>query len=30
MAYTLHSKWLRSTEWLAGQLGKPGIAIVDG
>jgi len=30
MADTLHSKWLRSTEWLAGQLGKPGIAIVDG
>jgi thiosulfate/3-mercaptopyruvate sulfurtransferase len=30
MADTLHSKWLRSTEWLTGQLGKPGIAIVDG
>jgi thiosulfate/3-mercaptopyruvate sulfurtransferase len=24
------SKWLKSTEWLAGQLGKPGIVIVDG
>ena len=24
------SKWLKSTEWLSGQLGKPGVAIVDG
>ena len=24
------SKWLKTTEWLEGQLGKPGIAIVDG
>ncbi|HEX3710106.1 MAG TPA: 3-mercaptopyruvate sulfurtransferase [Pseudolabrys sp.] len=24
------SRWLRSTEWLAGQLGKPGVSIVDG
>jgi thiosulfate/3-mercaptopyruvate sulfurtransferase len=24
------SKWLKSTEWLAGQIGKPGIVIVDG
>jgi thiosulfate/3-mercaptopyruvate sulfurtransferase len=24
------SKWLKSTEWLAGQLGKPGVAVVDG
>lgn len=24
------SKWLKSTEWLAGQLGKPGVSIVDG
>lgn len=24
------SKWLKSTEWLAGQIGKPGVAIVDG
>lgn len=25
-----HSKWLKSTEWLAGQLGKADVAIVDG
>jgi thiosulfate/3-mercaptopyruvate sulfurtransferase len=24
------SRWLKSTEWLAGQLGKPGVSIVDG
>jgi thiosulfate/3-mercaptopyruvate sulfurtransferase len=24
------SQWLKSTEWLAGQIGKPGVAIVDG
>ncbi len=24
------SKWLKSTEWLAGQLGKPDVAVVDG
>lgn len=24
------SKWLKTTEWLAGQIGKPGIVIVDG
>ncbi len=24
------SKWLKSTEWLAGQLGKPGIVVIDG
>jgi thiosulfate/3-mercaptopyruvate sulfurtransferase len=24
------SKWLKSTDWLADQLGKPGVAIVDG
>jgi thiosulfate/3-mercaptopyruvate sulfurtransferase len=24
------SKWLKSTEWLAGQVGKPGVVIVDG
>ena len=24
------SKWLKSTEWLAGQIGKPGIVVVDG
>ena len=23
------SKWLKSTEWLAGQIGKPGIVVVD-
>ena len=30
MSDTLHSQWLRSTDWLAGQLGKPNVAIVDG
>jgi thiosulfate/3-mercaptopyruvate sulfurtransferase len=24
------SKWLKSTEWLVGQIGKPGIVVVDG
>lgn len=24
------SRWLKSTEWLAGQLGKPGLVVVDG
>ena len=24
------SKWLKSTEWLAGQLGKPDVVVVDG
>ena len=24
------SKWLKSTEWLAGQLGKPNVVVVDG
>jgi thiosulfate/3-mercaptopyruvate sulfurtransferase len=24
------SRWLKSTEWLAGELGKPGLAVVDG
>ena len=24
------SRWLRSTEWLASQLGKPGLVVVDG
>jgi thiosulfate/3-mercaptopyruvate sulfurtransferase len=24
------SKWLKSTEWLAGQIGKPGVVVVDG
>jgi len=26
----LASQWLKSTEWLAGQLGKPGVSVVDG
>jgi thiosulfate/3-mercaptopyruvate sulfurtransferase len=26
----LNSKWLKSTEWLAGQLGKPNVVVVDG
>jgi thiosulfate/3-mercaptopyruvate sulfurtransferase len=26
----MSSRWLKSTEWLAGQLGKPGVSIVDG
>lgn len=30
MAGTPNSKWLKSTEWLAGQLGKPDVAVVDG
>lgn len=30
MATSTSSRWLKSTEWLAGQLGKPGISIVDG
>jgi len=30
MTGSLHSKWLKSTEWLAGQLGKPDVAVVDG
>jgi len=30
MAGTPHSKWLKSTEWLAGELGKPNVAVVDG
>jgi thiosulfate/3-mercaptopyruvate sulfurtransferase len=30
MAGTPNSKWLKSTEWLAGELGKPNVAIVDG
>jgi thiosulfate/3-mercaptopyruvate sulfurtransferase len=27
---TPNSKWLKSTEWLAGQLGKPGVVVIDG
>ncbi|HVI13584.1 MAG TPA: 3-mercaptopyruvate sulfurtransferase [Pseudolabrys sp.] len=30
MAASMSSRWLKSTEWLAGQLGKPGVSIVDG
>ena len=30
MATSTSSRWLKSTEWLAGQLGKPGISVVDG
>jgi thiosulfate/3-mercaptopyruvate sulfurtransferase len=28
--HTPASRWLKSTEWLAGNLGKPNIAVVDG
>jgi thiosulfate/3-mercaptopyruvate sulfurtransferase len=27
---TPSSKWLKSAEWVAGEIGKPGVAIVDG
>lgn len=27
--HTPASQWLKSTEWLAGQLGKPGVSVVD-
>jgi thiosulfate/3-mercaptopyruvate sulfurtransferase len=27
---TPNSKWLKSTEWLAGELGRPGVVVVDG
>jgi thiosulfate/3-mercaptopyruvate sulfurtransferase len=30
MAASTSSRWLKSTEWLAGQLGKNNVAIVDG
>jgi thiosulfate/3-mercaptopyruvate sulfurtransferase len=30
MAASTSSRWLKSTEWLAGQLGKSDVAIVDG
>jgi thiosulfate/3-mercaptopyruvate sulfurtransferase len=30
MAASMSSRWLKSTEWLAGQLGKKDVAIVDG
>ena len=30
MATSTSSRWLKSTEWLAGQLGKAGFSIVDG
>ena len=29
-AATTSSRWLKSTEWLAGELGKPDVAIIDG
>jgi thiosulfate/3-mercaptopyruvate sulfurtransferase len=29
-AATTSSRWLKSTEWLAGELGKPGVAVIDG
>ena len=29
MTATPASKWLKSTEWLADQIGKPGVAVVD-
>jgi thiosulfate/3-mercaptopyruvate sulfurtransferase len=30
MTTSLPSRWLRSTEWLAGELGKDNVAVVDG
>jgi thiosulfate/3-mercaptopyruvate sulfurtransferase len=30
MTDTPSSKWLKSTEWLAGELGKPNVVVVDG
>lgn len=30
MAGSPHSKWLKSTEWLAGELGKPNVVVIDG
>lgn len=30
MSTSTSSRWLKSTEWLAGQLGKEGVVIVDG
>jgi thiosulfate/3-mercaptopyruvate sulfurtransferase len=30
MATSTSSRWLKSTEWLAGQLGKAGVSVVDG
>jgi thiosulfate/3-mercaptopyruvate sulfurtransferase len=30
MATSTSNRWLKSTEWLAGQLGKAGVSIVDG
>ena len=29
-AATTSSRWLKSTEWLAGELGKPDVAVIDG
>ena len=30
MATSTSSRWLKSTEWLAGQLGKAGVSVLDG
>ena len=30
MAALPSSRWLKSTEWLAGELGKPEVAVIDG
>ena len=30
MAAPTSSRWLKSTEWLAGELGKPDVAVIDG
>ena len=29
-AATASSRWLKSTEWLAGEIGKPDVAVIDG
>ena len=30
MAAPMPGRWIKSAEWLAGELGKPDVAIVDG
>ena len=30
MTTSLPSRWLRSTEWLAGEVGKDNVVVVDG
>ena len=30
MAAPMPGRWIKSTEWLAGELGKPDVAVVDG